>query len=53
MTETSVPDSRSHSGGGSHSVGGRSGGAGKTYRVQRASAIRPDDHVLGGKVLHR
>jgi hypothetical protein len=26
---------------------------GKTHHVQRANAIRPDDHVLGGKILHR
>jgi hypothetical protein len=26
---------------------------GKTHRVQRVGAIRPDDHVLGCKIIHR
>jgi hypothetical protein len=36
-----------------HSVGRWSEKPGKTHRVQRVSAIRPDDHVLGCKILHR
>jgi hypothetical protein len=38
---------------GGHSARRWSEGPGKTHRVQRAGAIRPDDHVLGCKILHR
>jgi hypothetical protein len=34
-------------------VDGNVKGAGKTHRIQRAGAIRPDNHVPGSKVLLR
>jgi hypothetical protein len=60
MTKTTVPRGRSNSskGVGNSSKGGHSAGRWserpeKTHRVQRASAIRPNDHVLDCKILHR
>jgi hypothetical protein len=60
MTKTTVPRGRSNSskGVGNHSKGGHSAGRWserpeKTHRVQRGGAIRPDDHVLDCKILHR
>jgi hypothetical protein len=60
MTKTTVSRSRSNnskgvgnSSKGSHSAGRWSERPGKTHCVQRAGAIRPDDHVLGCKILHR
>jgi hypothetical protein len=60
MTKTTVPRGRSNNskGVGNNSKGGHSVGRWserprKTHRVQRADAIRPDDHVLGCKILHR
>jgi hypothetical protein len=38
---------------GGHITGRWSERPGKTHRVQRASAIRPDDHILGCKIIHR
>jgi hypothetical protein len=60
MTKTTVQRGRSNNskGVGNSSKGGHNAGRwserpGKTHRVQRAGAIRPDDHVLGCKILHR
>jgi hypothetical protein len=60
MTKTMMPRGRSNSskGVGNNSMGGHSAGRWserpqKTHRVQRAGAIRLDDHVLGCKILHR
>jgi hypothetical protein len=38
---------------GGHRAGRWSERPKKTHRVQRAGAIRPDNHVLGCKILHR
>jgi hypothetical protein len=60
MTKTTVPRDRSNNskGMGNSSKGGNSVGRWserprKTHRVQWDGAIRPDDHVLGCKILHR
>jgi hypothetical protein len=60
MTKTTVPRGRSSSskGVGSSSKGCHNAGRWserprKTHCVQKADAIRPDDHVLGCKILHR
>jgi hypothetical protein len=60
MTKTTVSRGRSNSSKGvedsskgNHSAGRWSEAPGKTHRVQWAGAIRPDDHVLGCKILHR
>jgi hypothetical protein len=60
MTNTTVPRGRSNNskGVGNNSKGDHNAGrwserSGKTHRVQWADAIRPDDHVLGCKILHR
>jgi hypothetical protein len=60
MTKTTVPRGRSNSNKGvrNSSKGGHSAGRWserprKTHRVQRASAIQPDDHIFGCKILHR
>jgi hypothetical protein len=60
MTKTTVPRgwSNNSKGVGNNSKGGHSAGRwserpGKTHCVQRAGAIRPDDHILGCKILHR
>jgi hypothetical protein len=60
MTKTTVPRGRSNSskGVGNSSKGGHSAGRWserprKTHRVQRDSAIRSDDHVLGCMIIHR
>jgi hypothetical protein len=60
MTKTTVPRGRSNNskGMGNSSMGGHSTGRWserpeKTHRVQWVGAIRPDDHVLGCKILHR
>jgi hypothetical protein len=60
MTKTTVPRGQSNSskGMGNSSKGGHSPGRWserprKMHHVQRANAIRPDDHVLGCKILHK
>jgi hypothetical protein len=53
MIKTTVLGSWSHNSKSSRNDGGRSDGSGKMHRVQRADAIRPDDHVSGCKILHR
>jgi hypothetical protein len=60
MTKTTAPRGQSNnskgvenSSKGGHSARRYSERLGKTHRVQRADAIRPDDHVLGYKILHR
>jgi hypothetical protein len=60
MTKTTVPSGQSNSskGVGNNNKGGHNTGRwserpGKMHRVQRADAIRHDDHVLGCKILHR
>jgi hypothetical protein len=60
MTKTMVPRGRSNSseGVGNSSKGGHSAERWserpeKIHRVQQIGAIRPDDHVLGCKILHR
>jgi hypothetical protein len=60
MTKTTVPRGRSNNskGVGNNNNGGHSARrwserARKTHHVQRAGAIRPDDHILGCKILHK
>jgi hypothetical protein len=53
MTKTTVLGSWSHNSKSSRSAGGRSDRSEKTHRVQRAGAIRPDDHISDYKILHR
>jgi hypothetical protein len=60
MTKTTVPRGRSNSrkgvgnsSKGSHSARRWSERPGKMHRIQRTGAIRPDDHVLGCKILHK
>jgi hypothetical protein len=60
MTKSTVPRGRSNSSKGmgnsskgGHSVGRWSERYEKTHHVQWASAIRPDNQVLGCKILHR
>jgi hypothetical protein len=60
MTKTTVPRGRSNNskGVGNSSKGGHitrrwSERPGKMHRVQWVCAIRPDDHVLGCKILHK
>jgi hypothetical protein len=36
-----------------HNIRGMSDNSGKMHRVQRTSAIQPDNHVPGCKILHR
>jgi hypothetical protein len=60
MTKTMVPRGWSNSSKGmgnsskdDHNAGRWSEGSKKMHHVQHAGAIRPDDHVLGCKILHR
>jgi hypothetical protein len=60
MTKTTVPRGWSNnskgvgnSSKGSHNARRWSERPGKTHRVQWVSAVQPDDHVLGCKILHR